>query len=44
MGKGSSAAPASPQTQVVKQETIPPWLRPYVEDVAKRGQAFSQEA
>jgi len=44
MGKGSSAAPASPQTQVVKQETIPPWLKPYVEDVAKRGQAFSQEA
>jgi len=44
MSSGSKSAPAAPQTQVVKQETIPPWLRPYVEDVAKRGQAFSQEA
>ncbi len=43
MAKGSSA-PASPQTQVVKQETIPAWLQPYVTDVAKRGQAISQEA
>ena len=44
MGKGSSAAPASPQTQVVKQETIAAWLQPYVTDVAKSGQAISQEA
>tara|TARA_R100001594_G_scaffold3631_3_gene13496 strand:+ start:2463 stop:3389 length:927 start_codon:yes stop_codon:yes gene_type:complete len=43
MSSGSKSAPAAPQTQVVKQETIPPWLQPYVEDVAKRGQAISQE-
>tara|TARA_X000001388_G_scaffold76922_1_gene75708 strand:+ start:1877 stop:2797 length:921 start_codon:yes stop_codon:yes gene_type:complete len=41
---GGSKAPTSPQTQVVKQETIPPWLQPYVTDVARRGQAISQEA
>jgi hypothetical protein len=44
MSGGSKSPPTSPQTQVVKQETIPPWLQPYVTDVARRGQAISQEA
>ena len=41
-----SSGPKQPKetTQVVKNETIPDWLRPYVTDVAQRGQALSREA
>jgi len=31
-------------TQVVKNQTIPEYLQPYVTDVAARGQAQSREA
>jgi hypothetical protein len=30
-------------TQIVKNENIPEWMRPYVSDVAARGQAVSRE-
>ena len=41
-----ASSPKQPKetTQVVKNETIPDWLRPYVTDVAQRGQALSREA
>mgnify|MGYP003654951855 CR=1 FL=1 len=32
-----------PETTVVKNENIPEWMRPFVTDVAERGQAISQE-
>ena len=41
-----SSGPKQPKetTQVVKNQTIPEWMRPYVTDVAQRGQALSREA
>ena len=39
------SSPKQPKqtTQIVKNETIPEWMQPYVSDVAARGQAVSRE-
>jgi len=40
MSSGGSSAPSS---QVVRQETTPPYLAPYLQDIAARTQAVSRE-